>query len=194
MEIIAASFLVAIVHSQPTQHREWFTEQRGDCIRESIFPDVGTYDEHTTEGIVAWHQPTGDASLADVGHIKILNATIVCEAPGLKKNTVSSLSLVVHWECISPGWGCSGPTGEVMQFTGQIAVDCVVRNRNDPESVAWYPPRSVGSGFNLVGPLHPRVPAPGPCGLCYDADTVPAHLYPDTYNDPVTLCTSMSIM
>ena len=184
--------ILPIASSQPTIHREFQNEFRGDCTREGLLAALGSFTEYTNEGIVAWEQLTDGVTLENIGRVKIVQATILCEAPGVRRNTISSASVLVDWECIGPGASCTIHRGLVLPFTDQFTLDCVVREHGDTSSASWYPPRAHGdvvSRLSRHGLIHPGVPAPGPCGMCVDPDSV-ASSFPGVVIDSDTFCAS----
>lgn len=87
-----------------------FTEGRffiGNCLR----PNASTISNLISGSFDL------DFEGAEAPEVTLLNSTIVCEAPGLFRGTISSFSVVALYSCISRSFGCDGtPRTEQFQF------------------------------------------------------------------------------
>ena len=89
------------------------------CARPSqdIF---GSFDSAgSDDGIVARNFGTGDEG-GTLQTVRIVAVNVVCEASGLTRDSLSSISAIVEYECLDNGCG-----GMNMIFTDQYRLDCI---------------------------------------------------------------------
>lgn len=141
----------------------------GSCQR-LTGDDIGTWGRLSPDGIVARSLQLEED---DGVEVRIVEIEIVCEAAGQRRDTISSISVIVAYEC--RGGDCGNVTSN---RTEQFQWDCTFGVNGD----AFFPPRRIIGGNvrtqNLSGNLD--TPLNESCAQCADpADGIPA--YADTH-------------
>ena len=114
----------------------------GDCPGLSG-NDLGRSDMYSTDGLVPRALLRGDSSKDDLPGVRIYNFTIVCETAGMRRNTVSSASVIVDYEHCVLSPTCTSPT----RVTRQFDFDC------RPENTFFPPYKALGSVVNTDNPV-----------------------------------------
>ena len=143
------------------------------CERPSL-DDFGSSDAAgSNEGILTGFFGGGEAGIVDPQTIRIVAVNWVCEASGLTRGSLSSISVIVQYECLDTKCG-----GMNNVFIDQYRLDCI-----ETDGVASF--SGVTSGYirtaaaEVVGDL--TTPLMDQCGRC----VLPSGLF---MSDPVTYC------
>ena len=132
----------------------------GICHRFTV-NDLGSTEELRQEGLVSSAHLEGDAAPSDAPAIQILDYHVVCESVGLRKNTTSSVSVVVKYLYQI------APREPVENRVAQFQFECL-RSQASPgyfgEPIGWQ--RSASFSANFRTELETR------CGYCVDPGTV----------------------
>ena len=141
MEIITLSLTVllltvSVAHSQTPTPRS----NVGSCP--PVTSSLGSNMTLTTMGLVSASIDQGN-SASDVSLVRILDSQLVCEAAGLRRDTISSFSVVVRFEC--QGIFCGTADAGAGSFTRYLSLDC---NQDDTFTMT-----SVQRGDELTLPM-----------------------------------------
>lgn len=140
----------------------------GSCGRLTA-DDIGRTDELSPGGLVALSLQDAEEDVGSV-QVRIVDYNIVCEAAGLKRGTISSISVIVAYEC-SGGAGCVGTYRANRRE--QFQWDCV----NDVLEESFSPPRRISfPGSIRTQNLNSTMDTPlnESCAQCADpADGIP---------------------
>ena len=143
------------------------------CERPSL-DDFGSMDATgSNEGIVSGFFGGGDAGIVDPQTIRIMAVNRVCEASGLTRDSLGSISVIVQYECLDSQCGGRGST-----FIDQYRLDCI-----ETDGVASFSGVTNGDirtvAAEVVGNL--TTPLMNQCGRC----VLPSGLF---MSDPATYC------
>ena len=143
------------------------------CERPSL-EDFGSLDSGgSNQGIVAGFFGGGDAGIVDPQTIRIVAVNRVCEASGLTRDSLGSISVIVQYECLDTQCG-----GMNSVFIDQYRLDCIETN-----GVASFSGVTIGdirtAAYGVVGNL--TTPLMDQCGRC----VLPSGLF---MSDPATYC------
>ena len=161
----------------------------GDCTRSDLSSLLGSRTGFEREGMVAraLYNMDRDPGPLDLPLVRIISFWEVCEVPGLRRDTISSISMMIRYKCI--GAVSIGCTSTSRNRREQFSFDCVIRN-NGMGPASFYPPTSIGVVRTLQpynGQPWPQGPQEDSCGLCLNPTL--SHV-PGIFvgADPVTFC------
>ena len=144
------------------------------CERPSL-EDFGSSDTAgSNEGILTGFFGGGDRGFIDPQTIRIVAVNRVCEASGLTRDSLGSISVIVQYECLDTQ--CGG-TGNV--FIDQYRLDCIETNGVASFSGVTSGDIRTGAVYGVVGNL--TTPLMDQCGRC----VLPSGLF---MSDPATYC------
>ena len=127
-----------------TQRRQY----TGDCTYSNLVSELGRRDDLSQTGMVKYALSKSVKDTAP--SVQIINHTIVCQSVGTKRNTISSVSMVVHYACMqSSGKICPQA---LESRTEQFNFECL--NRDNGHS-SFYPSASIGEMRTMLHDRHP---------------------------------------
>ena len=108
-------------------HTQLSTQRRdvGDCAELAI-ADLGNISEFSEAGIIAQSRTVGDTPGGVVQfRVLVRNFSIVCTSSGSRRDTISSISLIVEYETcpINTVGTCASPISQTEQFQYDCGTD-----------------------------------------------------------------------
>ena len=132
----------------------------GSCARLRR-TDFGTWEAPSDRGIVAQSLQLDNGGTED--SVRVLEVSILCEAAGLRRDTVSSISALVTYECNGTTCG-EAPVNRTEQFQ----LDCF----SDVNGDSFFPLRVEFGTVRAPDPSSTHdTPRNSRCGLCADPST-----------------------
>lgn len=162
------------------------TSFRGSCLPITL-QDLGSNETLSSIGLLP--RALRDQLSVQEPDVRVFDFHVVCETAGEMRGTVSSVSLIVDFEC--RGAACRGvsPNNTVVNSTEQIQFNCTFSTFEVGNSPPFYQDFFLNGMLRTDNPTGTFLtPLDNRCGFCSDPTSISLPADPDTHCVGKKLC------